>query len=221
MRLAPEGRPFIAGAAVLALGAWAMVLIAGGGADWTLGLASALTGLTALVSWFFRDPPRAGPSDAGLVLSPADGKILDIAEIIEDTFFGGPCRRLTIFLSVFNVHVQRAPVGGDITHRHYRPGAFAVAWKPKASEGNEQASLGFQTSNGRVLVRQIAGLIARRIVTDPNEGDRVARGDRIGIIRFGSRVDLFLPLEWTLECAVGDMVRGGLTPLARLPKEAA
>jgi phosphatidylserine decarboxylase len=221
MRLAPEGRPFIIGTGILALVAWGAVLLAGGSHRWPLVLAGLLTVLTAFVTWFFRDPRRTAPSDDRWVLSPADGKVLDITETVEDTFFRGACRRVTIFLSVFNVHVQKAPTAGVVTHRSYRPGAFAVAWKPKASEDNEQASLGFVTPHGPLLVRQIAGLVARRIVTDPNEGDRVRRGDRIGLIRFGSRVDLFLPLDWPVECAVGDVVRGGSTSVARLPEEAA
>lgn len=219
MRLAPEGRPFILGVGILALAAWGTALLPIGRAGWALGAAGTLTILTGFVTWFFRDPARSGPHDGTLVLSPADGRVLDIATVQEDTFLAGPCRRLSIFLNVFNVHVQKAPVTGVVAHRSYRPGTFAVAWKPKASEDNEQASLGLETGRGRVLVRQIAGLVARRIVTDPDRGDRVARGDRIGIIRFGSRVDLFLPLDWPVECSVGDQVRGGLTPLARLPRE--
>lgn len=221
MHFAPEGRPFILAAGLLAAVGWIVVLASAAATNLALAVAGILTVLTAFIVWFFRDPLRTAPIDPTLVLSPADGKILDIAEIEEGTYYLGPCRRVTIFLSVFNVHVQRAPVAGRVDHRSYQPGAFAIAWKPKASEDNEQASLGLETSNGRVLVRQIAGLIARRIVTDPNEGDVIKRGDRIGIIRFGSRVDLFLPLDWPVECVVGDVVRGGLTPLARFPKEAA
>ncbi len=218
MRFAPEGRPFIVGTGAAALLAWVWVLAAP--SNWGSLIAGVFTLGTAFVTWFFRDPVRLQPADPELVLSPADGKILDIAEVDEGTYYEGPARRVTIFLSVFNVHVQRAPVSGRVDHKSYSPGAFAVAWAPKASEDNEQASLGIEADRGPVLVRQIAGLIARRIVTDPEEGDRVRRGDRIGIIRFGSRVDLFLPLDWPIHCSVGDVVRGGLTPMARLPKEA-
>lgn len=216
MHFAPEGRPFTVAVGTLALAGWGVVLVRGGGSEWTVGLAGTLTLLTGFVAWFFRDPRRAAPPDRALVLSPADGRILDIAETVEETFFGGPCRRMTIFLSIFNVHVQRAPLAGLVAYRSYRPGSFAMAWKPKASEENEQASLGLDTPGGPVLVRQIAGLVARRIVTDPHEGDHVDRGERIGLIRFGSRVDLFLPLDWRVQCAVGDAVRGGETPLARV-----
>jgi len=177
-----------------------------------------MTILALFVLWFFRNPEPALPADATAVVAPGQGRIIDIREVDEPTFMQGRARRITIFLSVFDVHVQRAPVSGVVEHRSYRPGAYAVAWAEKASQDNEQASLGITTPHGRVLVRQIAGLVARRIVTDPVEGDQVDRGARIGLIRFGSRVDLFLPLEWEVTTAVGDKVRVGSTPLARLPR---
>ena len=219
MHFAREGYPFMLGTAFLAALAWGAVAVAG---SWTIVPASLLTLLTAFVFYFFRDPEREIPSGEGAVVSPGDGKIIDIREVDEPSFIGGPCRRITIFLSVFNVHVQRAPVSGDVAHREYRPGEFAVAWHPKASEKNEQSSLGLIAGGHRVLVRQIAGLIARRIVTYPEQGGRVERGERIGLIRFGSRVDLFMPLDWSLDCAVGDKVAGGSTVLARIgdPEEA-
>jgi phosphatidylserine decarboxylase len=219
MHFAREGYPFMLGTAFLAALAWGAVAVAG---SWTIVPASLLTLLTAFVFYFFRDPEREIPSGEGAVISPGDGKIIDIREVDESSFIGGPCRRITIFLSVFNVHVQRAPVSGDVAHREYRPGEFAVAWHPKASEKNEQSSLGLIARGHRVLVRQIAGLIARRIVTYPEQGGQVERGERIGLIRFGSRVDLFMPLDWSLDCAVGDRVAGGSTVLARIgdPEEA-
>ena len=124
-------------------------------------------------------------------------------------------------MNVFNVHVQRAPVSGTVELKVYRPGAYAVAWADKASEDNEMASLGIAAEHGKVLVRQIAGLVARRIITDPDEGDVVERGRRYGLIRFGSRVDIFLPTHWELLCAVGDKVRVGSSVLARQRAEAA
>ena len=221
MRFAREGYPFMLGAVTFATLAWGAVPFLGQGL-WTVGPASLLTVLAAFVFYFFRDPEREIPSGEDVVISPGDGKIIDIREVDEPTFIGGPCRRITIFLSVFNVHVQRAPVSGDVAHREYRPGEFAVAWHPKASEKNEQSSLGLVARGQRVLVRQIAGLIARRIVTYPQQGDNVERGERIGLIRFGSRVDLFMPVGWTLDCAMGDKVAGGSTVLARIdgPQEA-
>ena len=219
MRFAREGYPFMFGTMILAALTWIVVAISG---SWAIVPASLLTLLTGFVFYFFRDPEREIPSSEGVVISPGDGKIIDIREVDEPSFVGGLCRRITIFLSIFNVHVQRAPVSGEVAHREYRPGEFAVAWHPKASEKNEQSSLGLNVRGHRVLVRQIAGLIARRIVTYPERGDHVERGERIGLIRFGSRVDLFIPLHWNLDCAVGDKVAGGSTVLARIedPAEA-
>ena len=131
----------------------------------------------------------------------------------------GAATKISIFLSVFDVHVQRAPVSGTVGYKVYRPGAYAVAWADKASEDNEQSSLGISTDHGNVLVKQIAGLVARRIITDPNQGDMVERGARFGLIRFGSRVDLFLPSHWDILCAVGDRVAVGSSPMARMRAE--
>ncbi len=219
MRFAREGYPFMFGTALFATLAWVAVPAAG---LWATVAAGLLTVLTAFVFYFFRDPEREIPSGDGVVICPGDGKIIDIREVDEPSFIEGACRRITIFLSVFNVHVQRAPVSGVVAHREYRAGEYAVAWHPKASEKNEQSSLGFTAWGHRVLVRQIAGLIARRIVTYPEQGGYVERGERIGLIRFGSRVDLFIPLAWNLDCAVGDKVAGGSTVLARIegPEEA-
>jgi phosphatidylserine decarboxylase len=215
VRFAPEGYPFIGAGLVLAAIAWVAARQMGG--VWAGIGASAMTVLALFVVWFFRDPAPTQPAAAEVVVAPGQGRVIDIREVDEPTFMQGRARRITIFLSVFDVHVQRAPVSGVVEHRSYRPGAYAVAWAEKASEDNEQASLGITTPHGRVLVRQIAGLIARRIVTDQVEGDRVERGERIGLIRFGSRVDLFLPLEWEVTSAVGDKVRVGSTALALLP----
>ena len=213
MRFAREGYPFMLGAALFAALAWVAVPVSG---PWTIVPAGLLTLLAAFVFYFFRDPERELPPGEGVVISPGDGKIIDIREVEEPSFIEGACRRITIFLSIFNVHVQRAPVSGDVAYREYRPGEYAVAWHPKASEKNERSSLGLMVRGDRVLVRQIAGLIARRIITYPEQGQHVERGERIGLIRFGSRVDLFIPLDWTLDCAVGDNVAGGSTVLAQI-----
>ena len=217
MRFAREGYPFMLAGWLLAALAWAVALQLNG---WANVAAVLFTVLAAFVFYFFRDPERQIPVGEGLVIAPGDGKIIDIREVVEPSFFEGPCRRITIFLSVFNVHVQRAPVSGRVEHRDYRPGGYAVAWHPKASELNEQASLGLTTPKGRVLVRQIAGLIARRIVTYPERGATVRLGDRIGLIRFGSRVDLFIPLDWPLACTVGDKAVGGMTVFANMDDSA-
>jgi phosphatidylserine decarboxylase len=215
MKLVPEGYVFVGPAILFAAAAWVAVVQVGG-VLWTT-TAVLVSVLTIFTLWFFRDPVRAAPADSAVVVAPGEGHVVDIKEIHEPSFLQATARRISIFLSVFDVHVQRAPVSGTVEHRVHKPGKFAVAWLEKASDDNEQASLGFTTPHGRVLVRQIAGLIARRIVTDPRIGDQVVRGQRIGIIRFGSRVDLFVPLDWELACAVGDRVRVGATPLARVP----
>jgi phosphatidylserine decarboxylase len=193
---------------------WAVVALGYGGRIVAV-LAAALTLLALFTIWFFRNPAPSVPGDPALVVAPGQGRVVDVRQIDEPTYLQGPARRISIFLSVFDVHVQRAPVSGVVEHRTYRPGTYAVAWLEKASEDNEQASLGIATPRGRVLVKQIAGLVARRIVTDPVEGDGVERGSRIGLIRFGSRVDLFIPLEWEVLVEPGDRVTVGQTPVAR------
>jgi phosphatidylserine decarboxylase len=218
MRFAREGYPFIAAGLVLSGAAWVASWAVGDAGGWMApALAGILSALTLFVVWFFRDPDHALPADAAAVLAPGQGRVVVVGEVDEPTFLKGPCRKISIFLSIFDVHVQRAPVTGTVMQRTYKPGRYAVAWLDKASDDNEQASLGLLTAHGPVLVRQIAGLVARRIVTDPREGDVVLRGDRIGLIRFGSRVDLFLPLAWDVTCKVGDRVVAGLTILARQP----
>lgn len=219
MRFAPEGIPFILGSLLLAAAAWAVSVLAPGTGILVQVLAGVLTVLTLFCLWFFRDPRRPIPSEPGLVLAPGEGHVIIVGEADEPTYLKGRCRKITIFLSVFDVHVQRAPVSGMVEYRAYKPGKYAVAWLEKASDDNEQAALGIATPHGKVLVKQIAGLVARRIVTDPSEGDTVERGHRIGLIRFGSRVDMFLPLEWEVTCKVGDRARVGVTVLARQPTE--
>ncbi|HET9948161.1 MAG TPA: phosphatidylserine decarboxylase, partial [Longimicrobiales bacterium] len=168
MRLAREGWPFVAVGLALAAAGWVLALGIGGLP--TSVLAGVLNLAAVFTLWFFRDPARPLPARADLVVAPGEGRVIDIREMDEPTYLGAAARRISIFLSVFDVHVQRAPVSGVVEHRSYRPGAYAVAWLDKASEENEQASLGIATPHGRVLVRQIAGLVARRIVTDPSEG---------------------------------------------------
>lgn len=215
IRLAREGWPFVASAAVLAAVGWTTVPWLG---PWWLPVPVVLTAAAFLTVYFFRDPHREIPEEAGIAVAPADGRVIDVSDTTEESFMGGRSHRISIFLSIFDVHIQRSPVAGMVTHRSYHPGAFLAAWNPRSSTENEQASIGIQGDERRVLVRQIAGLVARRIVTYPAEGDRLDRGQRIGLIRFGSRVDLFVPLDWTVTCKIGDRVYGGATVVAREPK---
>lgn len=208
MRIAPEGWPFIA-------------------AFWILEFVLAYFGLyVAAAVWlpvaiwviaFFRDPVRTGPRGATLVIAPADGLVVSVRDIDEPDFHGGEVRRVSIFMNVFNVHVNRYPVDGMISYRKYSPGKFVNAAAEKASLENEQSSVGIVTPRGKVLVRQIAGLIARRIITDHGEGTAVRQGERMGLIRFGSRVDVFLPQGARIKVAEGQRTVAGVTIIAEWP----
>jgi len=202
-------------------------------------VASALVfgGLTALAAWlwvpaaaapacllavavgFFRDPERTPPEGDDLLVSPADGRVADVEEVREDDFLDADAVRVGVFMSVFNVHVNRAPLDGKVVFRDYRPGRFLNAMGAEASRQNECSLIGIERPDGtRVLVKQIAGLIARRIVTDCEVGGEVARGQRIGMVKFGSRLELYVPKAAGFEVAVavGDVVRAGSSALGRL-----
>jgi phosphatidylserine decarboxylase len=165
---------------------------------------------------FFRDPVRTGPRGEQFVIAPADGKIVDVAEVDEPMYLRSRATRISIFMSVFDVHVNRYPATGTIELVRHHKGKFLHAASDKASLDNEQASVGLRTARGPLLVRQIAGLIARRIVTDGKPGDHAAQGDRLGMIRFGSRVDVFVPVAARagIRVRVGERVRAGATVLA-------
>lgn len=166
------------------------------------------------VAYFFRDPDRVPDSSApGTVLSPADGRITDIEQVEESLFIQGPCWRVSIFLSLFDVHNQRAPYPGVVRFKHFQKGAFAPAYL-KDTHLNESHLIGFETADGPVAVRQIAGILARRIVCWPAVGEPLAAGQRFGLIKFGSRVDLYLPLRAEIAARVGQQVYGGKTVVA-------
>ncbi len=216
MNFAREGLLFIAIAAVVAAGAFGFAISR---RSWGLWLAAFVLLLLALwVAYFFRDPERVGERGSSLVVSPADGKLIMITEINEPSFLQARTVRLSIFMNVFDVHVNRYPVEGVIKYIHYNKGKFFNAATEKSSLENEQMSVGIDTGRYRVLVRQIAGLIARRIVTYSKVGEPVRQGDRMGIIRFGSRVDVFLPTGSTVRAKLGDITTAGVTVLAELPK---
>jgi phosphatidylserine decarboxylase len=211
---APEGLVFIAVAALIAALTYALAINRRSWALWLV--AFSLTILALWVAYFFRDPERTGPRGERIVIAPADGKVVLISDVDEPAFMGGRARRVSIFMNVFNVHVNRYPVTGTVRYLHYNPGKFLNAAVEKSSLENEQMSIGIETSRGRVLVRQIAGLIARRIVTYSKQGEHVDQGQRMGMIKFGSRVDVFLPLDVQLRVKVGDMTLAGSTPIAEL-----
>src|SRR5881398_1411827 len=212
MRVAPEGWPFILpGWALVVLGAWVAR-----GSPWVWVPEVALVLLAVWLLVFFRDPVRMGPRGEQFVIAPADGKVVDIAVVEEPTYLAAQATRISIFMSVFDVHVNRYPATGAVELVRYHRGKFLHAASDKASLDNEQSSVGLRSVGGPLLVRQIAGLIARRIVTDGKPGDRVTQGARMGMIRFGSRVDVFLPAAArpALRVALGDRVRAGATLLA-------
>lgn len=205
--LAREGWPFLAGALlaatlthVLAGWVWALPL-------WLIAL---------FVLQFFRDPARPAPAGEGLVLSPADGRIVSVGKA-EDPWLKREALKISVFMNVFNVHSNRAPVDGDIQGRWYNPGSFVNADLDKASTENERNALWFRTDAGQdVTCVQVAGLIARRILCYVEPGARLQRGERYGFIRFGSRVDVYLPLDARPNVALGDKVKASRDILARL-----
>ncbi len=216
MTFAREGYVFMTVAALVTAMAFAAALGRRSYGLWLVAFVLAL--LTLWVAYFFRDPERPGPRGDHLVIAPADGRVVMITETDEPAFLHGRALRISIFMNIFDVHVNRYPVSGTIRYMHYNPGKFLNAAADKSSLENEQRSVGLDMGPGRprVLVRQIAGLIARRIVTYGREGDVVRQGDRMGIIRFGSRVDVFLPTTAVVRMKVGQRSVAGMTVLAEL-----
>ena len=207
--IAAEGYPFIGLFAFLtllfAIWEWGVLSFAG-------------LVLTLFSCYFFRNPERHPPEGEHLVVAPADGKVVFAAKVKENRFLGGQeAFKVSIFMNVFNVHVNRAPVTGKVVERYYSPGQFLNASLDKASELNEQSGLLIEMGDGRrIPCIQIAGLVARRIVSYPEIGDSVERGKRFGIIRFGSRVDLYLPVDTEIRVRIGDRTVAGETILGGL-----
>jgi len=179
------------------------------GWPWPAGI---LIFLGLFVFYFFRDPERRIPAEPGAVVSPADGHVV---EIVDEALDGKPGKRISIFLSIWDVHVQRAPVAGRIAHVVYRPGRFYGAYRKAASAENEQNVIYMDTPAGTLVFKQIAGAIARRVICWKREGEEVARGERVGMIRFGSRVDIWLPPEAQVAAQRGKAVKGGESILAQ------
>ncbi len=207
---------FITLAAAIAAGAVGLAVRQQSWSWWMV--AVVLVVLAAWVAYFFRDPERHGERGDRLVISPADGRVVMISEVDEPVFMQGRATRISIFMNVFNVHVNRYPVTGVVRYVHYNKGKFINAAHEKASLDNEQMSIGIESGPYRVLVRQIAGLIARRIVTYARVGERAVQGERMGIIRFGSRVDVFVPTCANVRVRTGDVQLAGRSVLAELPQ---
>jgi phosphatidylserine decarboxylase len=204
--LAPEGWPFVA----IPAGIAALLALAG-----RRGLALPFAAASLASLGFFRDPEREVPSIPGGVLAPADGRVMQVDEISDP--FVGPAVRVAIFLSPLDVHVNRAPIGGLVAGVVYSQGRFVPAYKPEAGAGNERCMVHLQGESARVTVTQIAGVVARRIVCRVGPGDKLAVGERFGMIRFGSRTDCCMPRGTDVRVRVGDRVRGGVTLMGLLP----
>jgi phosphatidylserine decarboxylase len=179
-----------------------------------IAVAIAFLVLAALVAYFFRDPEREVPIDLSVVVSPADGKVM---EVVAEAVDGQPGWRISIFLAVWNVHVNRAPMSGRLTGLEYRPGKFYAAMRSRASRENEQNVFSVDTGRGRIVFKQVAGWIARRVISWKKPGDWLERGERIGLIRFGSRMDVWLPEGTEILTRPGEKVAAGESAIARWP----
>jgi phosphatidylserine decarboxylase len=210
MRIDPSGIPFIAGALVPAV-----VLVCARRPLW----AAPPAVLAAFFLFFFRDPERRAPPDPHVVLAPADGRVLVAGSVTSGNAPAGVWQQVSIFLSPLDVHVNRTPVSGHVTRVEYHPGRFLPAYRPDASE-NERTEVWIERDGQRVVFRQIVGILARRIVCRLAPGDEVRAGDRCGIMKFGSRMDVFVPPDAELLVRVGEHVRGGETILARFRRAA-
>jgi phosphatidylserine decarboxylase len=173
--------------------------------------------LAGFFLWFFRDPARAIPQEPGAVVSPADGKVTDVSTITVD---GTKWKRISIFLNVFDVHVNRSPIAGVIRGARYQTGKFLNARDPKCADCNEQNTVTVEGEGHTIVFKQIAGLLARRIIFTKNIGDKIERGERVGLIKFGSRTDVLLEPSAEIEVKIGDRVKGGSSILAFLQREA-
>lgn len=176
--------------------------------------------LIFMAFYFFRDPERIIPKEAlensAYVVAPADGKIMNIIEVVENDYVKSNTKRISIFLSPLDVHVNRSPVSGKIEYVDYQPGKFLAAYDHAASDKNEQSKIGVLTNHGPVLFKQIVGALARRVVYDIIVGNEIKVGDRFGMMKFGSRMDIFLPLDTDIYCKVGDKIVAGETIIAKM-----
>jgi phosphatidylserine decarboxylase len=174
--------------------------------------------LYGVILQFFRNPTRIVPkTDANALYAPADGQVVVLEETQEDEYFQGKRLMLSIFMSPFNVHANRVPIDGKVLYAKYHPGKYLVAWHPKSSTENERTSIVIDSGKGPILLRQVAGALARRIVYYLKEGQQVVQGEELGFIKFGSRVDIYLPLDAVVKVQIGQKVRGNLDVIAELP----
>jgi phosphatidylserine decarboxylase len=207
MRLDPAGLPFIGGALLIGL-------VSGAAVAWVLAVPFVLLGV--FFAFFFRDPVRVSPTDSRLVLSPADGRVLVAGPATPEASPEGTWQQISIFLSPMDVHVNRIPASGRVTRVGYTPGRFLPAYRQDAATANERSEIWIDHGGEMIVARQIVGMLARRVVCRVKVGAEVRAGDRFGIMKFGSRMDIFLPATATIKVQVGQMVRGGETVIAVL-----
>ncbi len=211
MKIDPAGIPFVAVAVILSLALAVFRLLLP---------AAVLMLLAVALALFFRDPERHPPSGQDLVLSPADGRVMVAGPSTEEAALAGQWTQISVFLSPLDVHVNRVPVTGKVTRVEYRPGRYRAAYRAEATSENERSEVWIDDGRRTVVCRQITGVLVRRVVCRLQPGDQVRAGDRLGVMKFGSRIDLFLPTGTRLLAAVGDRVRGGETVIAELPSPA-
>ena len=219
-KFAPEGYPFLFGSLLVAVIA-ALLLFWNWRTGGSPGLVSSLLisfcfllCLTAFMAYFFRDPERVVPEGGGLFVSPADGKVILVKDVYEKDYLQADTKEISIFMSPLNVHVNRAPCAGKVTYVKHTPGQFIAAYKDDASIKNENIVMALEGEQGRVLVRQVAGFVARRAVCRVKPGDLLKRGERYGMIKFGSRLDVYLPADAQISVKPGDKVLAGETVIA-------
>ena len=213
--ITPYGKVIVRNTVILGF----LIILSGilAGAGWFLDIIIILIALSLIlfVINFFRDPERHPPDDGNTILSPADGKVVQIKEMFEEEYLHENAVQVSIFMSPLNVHVNRIPISGIIGHYRYIKGEYLVAFNDKSSELNERTHIGIEDRDFRVLFKQIAGTVARRIIAEITPGQRVERGNRFGMIRFGSRVDVIMPVTVDLAVALNDRVRAGESVIAR------
>jgi len=214
MKIAPEGMPTIIIAGLFFVIALAVWLITKNQILSYLTLAFAVVAL--FMMFFFRDPVRQGEYLPGQLISPADGKVVIVKETEDPFLFQQKVLQVSIFLSPLDVHINWIPISGKVIYQQYHPGKFFPAFVEKASLANEQMHLGIETPYGKLLMKQIAGILARRVVCYPKIGDEVTAGQRMGLMKFGSRIDLLLPLGTQVNVKVGDRVKGGVTVIGQM-----
>lgn len=210
------GYDVVVAAVVIAVAVSAAAILFVGWRPVRFGVPAAALILLALTIWFFRDPDRATPAGDGLIVSPADGTVVLIAPAQDREFLMGPAVQISIFMSPLNVHVNRFPISGTVCYFRYFPGEYLVAYDEKSSLRNERTHIGIQNARMKVMFKQIAGFVARRIVAEVKEGDRAVAGERFGMIRFGSRVDVLVPAGAEVKVKVGEKTVAGETVLAAM-----